>query len=74
MEIYLEGRNNFMSNCPNCQVGTLNPPKDQHPSYVQCNSCLAIQKTYIPQEYQETMHQVSTGNEIDIIAVFGGYG
>lgn len=50
------------------------PPPDQHPAYVQCSSCLAIELTYMPQEYQEEMHTVFTGGDIDIIAVFGGYG
>lgn len=51
-------------------------PKDQHPAYVQCTSCLAIELTYVPQEFQEQMHQVKNGSEddTDIIAVFGGYG
>lgn len=37
---------------------------------------MAIQLTYVPQDYQEEMHQVRTGTEddTDIIAVFGGYG
>lgn len=62
--------------CQNCKVGTLLPPQDQHPSYLQCSSCLAIQLTYIPQDYQEDMHQVRNGesDDTDIIAVFGGYG
>lgn len=65
-----------MEKCPNCKVGTLRPPKDDHPSYLECDSCLAIELTYIPMEYQEAMHQVKTGSQddTDIIAVFGGYG
>jgi hypothetical protein len=51
-------------------------PVDQHPAYVQCDSCLAIELTYIPMSYQEEMHMVKTGEDedTDIIAVFGGYG
>jgi phage terminase large subunit len=49
-------------------------PLDQHSSYWQCDSCLAIELTYIPQDYQEEMHQVNTESEIDIIFVAGGYG
>lgn len=49
-------------------------PPDKHPSYVVCNSCLAIELVYEPQEYQEDMHKVSTGSGIDVVAVFGGYG
>lgn len=62
--------------CYNCKVGTMRVPADQHPAYVQCDSCLAIQLTYIPQDYQADMHQVRTGtqDDTDIIAVFGGYG
>lgn len=52
----------------------MQPPSDQHPSYLQCNSCMAVELTYQPMEYQEEMHTVSTGGDIDIIAVFGGYG
>lgn len=60
--------------CHNCKVGTMREPVDLHPAYFQCDSCLAIELTYTPMEYQEEMHQVSTGGGIDIIAVFGGYG
>lgn len=50
-----------------------NPP-DNHPSYVVCGSCGAIELTYVPQDYQEDMHRVDTGEGIDILSVFGGYG
>lgn len=63
-----------MHTCHNCHIGHMREPKDQHPSYVQCDSCMAIELTYRPQEYQENMHTVTTGGDIDIIAVFGGYG
>lgn len=52
----------------------MRPPKDDHPAYFQCDSCMAIELTYMPQDYQEEMHQVTTGSDIDIIAVFGGFG
>lgn len=52
----------------------MKPPKDDHPSYLQCDSCMAIELTYKPMEFQEAMHTVNTGGDIDIIAVFGGYG
>lgn len=76
MEIYLEGRESTMHTCYNCKVGTMYPPADQHPAYLQCSSCLAIELTYIPQEFQEEMHTVAAGesDDTDIIAVFGGYG
>ena len=62
--------------CYNCKVGTMQIPPDQHPAYIQCNSCMAIELTYMPQEYQEEMHTVRSDGEddTDIIAVFGGYG
>lgn len=62
--------------CHNCKVGRMRIPADNHPAYLQCDSCLAIELTYEPMEYQEDMHQVRTGtkDDTDIIAVFGGYG
>jgi hypothetical protein len=65
-----------MHTCLNCKVGNMQPPKDDHPSYLQCDSCMAIELIYRPMYYQEEMHQVKTGNgdDTDIIAVFGGYG
>lgn len=64
------------SQCSHCKVGNLQTPKDDHPSYLVCDSCGAFQLLYIPMEYQEDMHQVKTGDkdDTDIIAVFGGYG
>jgi PBSX family phage terminase large subunit len=65
-----------MSTCHNCKVGTLREPVPAHPAYLVCDSCMAIQLTYEPQEYQEDMHRVKNGDadDTDIIAVFGGYG
>lgn len=65
-----------MHTCYNCKVGSMLPPADSHPSYLQCDSCSAIELTYMPMEFQEEMHQVKTGvySDTDIIAVFGGYG
>lgn len=65
-----------MHTCYSCKVGRMRPPSDQHPAYLQCDSCLAIELTYVPMEYQEEMHKVRTGTDTDtdIIAVFGGYG
>lgn len=62
------------SQCHNCKVGVMTEPPDKHPSYLVCSSCLAIELTYQPQDYQEDMHTVNTGGGIDIVAVFGGYG
>lgn len=63
-----------MHQCQNCKSGFMQQPPDNHPSYTICGSCGAIQLSYSPMPYQEEMHQVNTGKEIDIIAVFGGYG
>jgi hypothetical protein len=65
-----------MHTCGNCKVGNMHEPPDQHPAYLICDSCMAIELRYIPQQYQEDMHQVrtGTGDDTDIIAVFGGYG
>lgn len=65
-----------MHTCHNCKVGIMRVPADQHPSYIQCDSCNAIELTYVPMEFQEEMHTVKTGgdDDTDIIAVFGGYG
>jgi PBSX family phage terminase large subunit len=62
------------SQCRNCHAGTLREPLDKHPSYLICDACMAIELTYLPQLYQEEMHEVNTGFDISIIAVFGGYG
>jgi phage terminase large subunit len=61
-------------NCENCHSGHYQTPKDSHPSYVECSACGAIKLTYVAQDYQEDMHQVNTGGDIDIISCFGGYG
>ena len=65
-----------MHTCHNCKVGTMQLPPDQHPSYIVCSSCMAIELTYQPQDYQEEMHMVRSDGEddTDIISVFGGYG
>lgn len=63
-----------MKTCHHCKVGTLRKPNDDHPSYLICSSCSAIQLTYVPQDYQEEFHRTTTGKGIDIIAVFGGFG
>lgn len=55
-------------------VGEMQKPKDNHPSYLICSSCGAMQLTYEPMEYQEELHSVNTGGGIDIIFCAGGYG
>jgi PBSX family phage terminase large subunit len=63
----------------------MQPPANNHPAYLQCPDCGAIELTYTPQDYQEGIHEVEytesfnedTGQwEIDtqIVGAFGGYG
>jgi PBSX family phage terminase large subunit len=55
-------------------------PTDNHPAYLVCPNCNAIELVYKPQDYQEDMHSVpyelqENGRpKIQIIGVFGGYG
>lgn len=65
--------------CLNCHVGQMRVPKDEHPSYLECDACGAIELTYTPANYQEKLHTVpyiptKTGIRPQIIGVFGGYG
>lgn len=71
--------------CQNCYVAEMQVPANNHPAYIECPACGAIELTYEPQDYQEPMHETAysytlnedTGEwEIDtqIIGVFGGYG
>lgn len=71
--------------CLSCFVGTMSKPRDNHPSYLTCTSCGAIELTYKPQDYQEPMHSVPydltvdpetgvEGTRMQIVGVFGGYG
>src|SRR5206468_11381919 len=71
--------------CLHCQTGTMQVPVSNHPAYVVCDVCGALELTYIPQDYQEGIHEVDytyTWNEdkevweIDtqIVGAFGGYG
>lgn len=58
----------------------MHPPQNQHPAYIECDSCGAIELTYTPQDYQKELHTVPykyTQNgtiSVHIIGVFGGYG
>lgn len=69
-----------MATCPVCKQAELQKPRDEHPSYLECRSCLAIQLTYDPQDYQEEFHvtpsrQNENGSDrLQIIGIFGGYG
>lgn len=65
--------------CANCQTGHLITPPDEHPSYLICDNCKAIQLLYEPMDYQEKMHQVPYVKNNDyiqpqILGIFGGYG
>ena len=67
--------------CPQCSQGSLVIPPDEHPSYLICSECAAIQLTYKPQDYQEEFHRTpyrinekDGTNRLQIIGVFGGYG
>lgn len=67
-------------NCQHCKIGTMQKPEDNHPSYIVCDNCGAIELTYKPQEYQRDLHKVpyavlSDGRyAIQIVGAFGGYG
>lgn len=43
--------------CGYCKTDYLQKPADQHPSYMECHTCGAIQLTYVPQEYQAVFHE-----------------
>jgi hypothetical protein len=63
--------------CLNCHVGFMRRPANGHPAYMECPDCGAIELTYMPQDYQEGIHEVPyryTDGEIDtqIVGAFGG--
>lgn len=71
--------------CQACFTAEMREPPNDHPSYVVCPNCGALELTYQPQDYQEGMHSVpytetlnpKTGQmetDIHILGVFGGYG
>jgi PBSX family phage terminase large subunit len=55
-------------------------PEDEHPAYLYCPSCQAIELTYDPMPHQEAFHATDyryndDGSiKLQIIGVFGGYG
>lgn len=59
-----------MNVCRHCNSAELEPPQDNHPSYLVCPSCRAFQLTYRPQPHQEAFHADSAARK----AFFGGYG
>lgn len=64
--------------CLNCYSTDLKPPETEHPGYLVCPNCGAIELTYEPQPYQEAVHNVPyMYNEdgslrIQIMGIFGG--
>jgi phage terminase large subunit len=47
---------------------------DNHPSYLVCPNCGAIELQYRPQPYQERAHQLKQTDTLQIVGFFGGYG
>jgi PBSX family phage terminase large subunit len=66
--------------CLHCFNGHMIPPSNQHPAYIECNTCGAIELTYEAQDYQEELHEAELfvnedgSYKIQIIGAFGGYG
>ena len=71
--------------CLNCYSSDMQIPQNQHPAYIECPNCQAIELTYIPQDYQQESHSVPIMEIWDddmkcfrlrtqIIGFFGGYG
>lgn len=60
--------------CENCKTANLQQPTDQHPSYLICPNCSAIELTYKPQPYQLLAHQLPRTDKLQIVGFFGGYG
>lgn len=42
--------------CSHCNAGTFVQNPYEHPSYVECDSCGAMQLTYIPMDHQYEFH------------------
>jgi len=60
--------------CANCKTTTTQKPIDNHPSYLTCPNCNAIELTYRPQSYQEKAHYDPKNTSLKIVGFFGGYG
>ena len=67
--------------CLQCNIGQMQKPEDDHPSYLVCSNCGAIELNYAPQDYQNEFHgsKASIDPEsgeiaLQIFGVFGGYG
>lgn len=66
--------------CSYCRIGVYEEPPDDHPSYCLCNSCGAIQLTYVPMDHQAEFHRTEYQYNEDgtiktqTLSLFGGYG
>ncbi len=66
--------------CLHCYTAEMKKPENQHPAYVECPNCMAIELLYKPQEYQRSAHTVpyqknKDGSlKIQIVGFFGGFG
>ena len=71
--------------CLSCYIGQMRKPMNQHPAYIECDSCGAIELTYSPADYQESMHnnpyievwdddRQEWSIKPQIMGIFGGYG
>lgn len=66
--------------CLQCRNGNMLIPANNHPSYIHCEACGAIELTYEPQDYQQEMHGTpyilneDGSQKIQIVGIFGGYG
>lgn len=71
--------------CQNCFTADMVIPYNNHPAYIECPNCRAIELTYIPQEYQQRYHEAPLVEIRDkknkkwtirtsIKGSFGGYG
>jgi ssDNA-binding Zn-finger/Zn-ribbon topoisomerase 1 len=58
--------------CGNCKTTAIQKPTDQHPSYLVCPNCNAIELVYEPQDYQLKAHQLKQENKLQIVGFFGG--
>ena len=60
--------------CQNCKTTTVQTPQDNHPSYLICPNCSAIELQYEPQGYQKKAHHDPKNTSLKIVGFFGGYG
>lgn len=66
--------------CLNCSTGVMKPPKDDHSSYIVCDTCSAFELVYEPMPHQQIFHETpympdgQNGYKPQLIGVFGGFG